>query len=464
MHSGRPSAIHAVNETKLHVLIPANNPDVNLCKTLLTANALGYPDPTLLAWGEAYDTDYLLGGGSHLAKISAVLKWLEETADAADDDLVVMMDAYDIWFQLRPEVLIERYYATNEDANERMLQRLGSAVEKEGLKQTIIFGSGKRCAPNQVQTIGCFPIPESPLPKDLYGNNTDSNLGRNLWYSFRQRWLNSGFIMGPKADLRALFKRAAEKATETERDMAYDDGSHGSDFMYHGSDQALFAVIFGEQEYQREVMRRRHYGMADKIRDRAGTPAPNYIYSTLVDDPLNPSFHHQPGKPKPGKPDEFGIGLDYFSDFIQQTVNSEEDSKYIVYENDIPEQVEQNRETFDCPSRVTGQLPNDILRYGPPLKDIRTDERGSGADRWDHVPLYTNLCLNRIPIMIHHNGDKAAREYQWESMWVQRHARNVVGAMVHEGVDATGGAHLPDRGYLPWTELCPPEYDQEIFR
>ncbi len=56
MHSGRPSAIHAVNETKLHVLIPANNPDVNLCKTLLTANALGYPDPTLLAWGEAYDT------------------------------------------------------------------------------------------------------------------------------------------------------------------------------------------------------------------------------------------------------------------------------------------------------------------------------------------------------------------------------------------------------------------------
>lgn len=56
MHSGRPSAIHAVNETKLHVLIPANNPDVNLCKTLLTSNALGYPDPTLLAWGETYDT------------------------------------------------------------------------------------------------------------------------------------------------------------------------------------------------------------------------------------------------------------------------------------------------------------------------------------------------------------------------------------------------------------------------
>jgi len=38
-------------------------------------------------------TDYLLGGGSHLAKISAVLDWLEKS-DAVDNDLVVMMDAY----------------------------------------------------------------------------------------------------------------------------------------------------------------------------------------------------------------------------------------------------------------------------------------------------------------------------------------------------------------------------------
>ena len=38
-------------------------------------------------------TDYLLGGGSHLAKISAVLDWLEKS-EAADNDLVVMMDAY----------------------------------------------------------------------------------------------------------------------------------------------------------------------------------------------------------------------------------------------------------------------------------------------------------------------------------------------------------------------------------
>jgi hypothetical protein len=127
--------------------------------------------------------------------------------------------ATDIWFQLRREVLIERYHAVNDAANERLLQRLGSAVGAEGLQQTIIFGSGKRCAPNQVQTIGCYPVPESPLPKDTYGNNTDTSLGRNPWYSLRQRWLNSGFIMGPKEDMRALFKRAAQKAQETQRNI-----------------------------------------------------------------------------------------------------------------------------------------------------------------------------------------------------------------------------------------------------
>lgn len=337
-------------------------------------------------------------------------------------------------------------------------------MDAEGLQQTIIFGSGKRCAPNQVQTIGCYPVPDSPLPHDVYGNATDSSLGRNLWYSLRQRWLNSGFIMGPKGDMRALFKRASEKATETQRNMDFDDGSHGSDYMYHGSDQALFAVIFGEQEFQREVMRRRHYSVADKMRGRAGKPEPNYIYNTLIDDPINPSFPHQRMEPKEGKPDEFSIGLDYFSDFIQQTVNSEEDSKYIVYKDDIEQQVSQNREKFDCPSRVTSQLPQDILMSGDPFGYIDTNERGGQADDWKQLALYTNLCLNKIPIMIHHNGDKGAREAQWPSMWVQRHSRTVVEHMKHEGEDVKGGARLSDGKYLPWKDLCPAEYDEELFR
>lgn len=41
---------------KLHVLLPASNPEVNLCKTLMSASILGYPTPTLIAWNETFDT------------------------------------------------------------------------------------------------------------------------------------------------------------------------------------------------------------------------------------------------------------------------------------------------------------------------------------------------------------------------------------------------------------------------
>lgn len=55
MRAGKPAATaYTANDTQLHILMPANNADVNLCKTLLTGNALGYPDPIILAWGEEH--------------------------------------------------------------------------------------------------------------------------------------------------------------------------------------------------------------------------------------------------------------------------------------------------------------------------------------------------------------------------------------------------------------------------
>jgi hypothetical protein len=36
---------------KFHLLIPANKPSVNLCKTMLSAAVLNYPPPTLINYG-----------------------------------------------------------------------------------------------------------------------------------------------------------------------------------------------------------------------------------------------------------------------------------------------------------------------------------------------------------------------------------------------------------------------------
>lgn len=52
--------------------------------------------------------DYLLGGGSHLAKISTVLEWLENSNDVENDELVVMMDAYGWSHEVKASTMIDR--------------------------------------------------------------------------------------------------------------------------------------------------------------------------------------------------------------------------------------------------------------------------------------------------------------------------------------------------------------------
>lgn len=96
------------------------------------------------------------------------------------------------------------------------------------------------------------------MPKDLYGVNTDTVIGRNKVFSDRQRYLNSGYIIGPVGEMRSMFERAKQLLDDWEenRTSESDNGSHVSDFYYHGSDQSIFNIIMGQQEYVREVKRR----------------------------------------------------------------------------------------------------------------------------------------------------------------------------------------------------------------
>lgn len=101
-----------------------------------------------------------------------------------------------------------------------------------------------------MHTVACYPIPDSPLPDDLYGANTDTVMGKNKVTSHRQRYLNSGYdstffpdaatksdklcryIMGPAKDMRLMFRRAWEKVEANQDHDPWDNGSGGSDFMY----------------------------------------------------------------------------------------------------------------------------------------------------------------------------------------------------------------------------------------
>ena len=441
----------------------------------------------IIAWGQSIDPDKqegLWGGGTHLFKISKVLEWLQNLNPDHDDDLVVMMDGYDIWFQLRKELLIERYHQINAEANARIQKRMGRAAKIEGIKQTIIFGSGKRCYPNEIHTVACWPLPPSPLPKDMWDGNTDGTIGSfpNLWSATRQKFLNSGMIMGPAKDMRALFAQAAKKVEALGQDPEPDDnGSRWSEKVYHSSDQSVFNMVFGEQEYQREVMRIRHmswfFNPLSRIQQYLGrdlSDTDDKLEGNPIVNILHPPWNHAPVEHLPGKPLEFGIGLDYWSSISFQTANSERNGGWMKYDQPLEPQV-QATSRWDCKPHLRQQLPSDLMASSPPLISQETPDSSAPDDgsihlsqsSWTSVPLYTNICAGTIPVMVHLNGDKSQRDTEWHNMWYQPHAEKLGKAVPSREGEALvkggpegkqmvgpGGAFADTGQVLDFEEIC----------
>ena len=84
------------NAHALHLLIPASKPSANLCRTILSLNILRYPPPTLLNLRKGHDEDMK---EDPTEKITAVHSWLQQK-HIKDDDLVLLIDGYDTWFQV----------------------------------------------------------------------------------------------------------------------------------------------------------------------------------------------------------------------------------------------------------------------------------------------------------------------------------------------------------------------------
>jgi len=447
--AGQRNEIPASN-TPLHVLLPASSRDVNLCKTVLSAAVLDFPSPTVVNWGKKFTDDSMLANGSHLAKISGVLDLLETLRPEQDQDLILLVDAFDVWFQLRPSVLIERYHVINREAERRIAKRVGRAAKSGSIKQTVIFGASKHCLPNEPDDIGCFPLPESPLPKDMYGTNTDTEHGHTEHSSFRPRYLNTGFIIGPASDLRAIFQSAKQKGTEPH---------HG------GSDQSIFNTIFGEQEFMREVMRERSLTTFDRLIQRLldliGKPDTR---ATL----LNSHPFLQPKNAVQDNSYEFGIGLDYSALLGHNTADSERDGHYLTYSTPM----DIHPEEFDCSPHLH-PLPNDIVRSDPPFPRAKVSTKTPQS--WKEVPLYTQICTGTVPVMVHHNEvGKLAREEEWTQLWIQRYARVLLEmqvkkkeAMGEEGKEVVnvGSVTLDSGGELEWWDLCTGQgFEKELFR
>jgi hypothetical protein len=406
----------------------------------------------LINWGQEFNSSNPLNEG----RLSGVLKYINTLGPERDDDLVLVIDGYDTWMQLRPGVLIERYFDINERANCRIQSRLGQdAVLKERIQQRIVFSAQKQCSLD-ADDPGCYAAPESTLPRDVYGPQTDKYVldEENPDIKFRPRYLNSGVGMGDVAAMRKLFGHALEKTKATAN---------------HESNQNIFAQIFGEQEFQREVIRRKYMNKNGDNRFQDSDPA-----ALLIE--LTDGSHF-----------EFGIGLDYESLLGHSTMFAEYESEWIRH-NDSTFITEVSRIQGISPPRIS-RVPEDITRSLRPFWSANGAKDGLPQDLdWGNVPLHTNLWTGNVPAIIHHNAHiqnmASLKETHWTRTWFQSHARILMDlhttepykpvAILKDAIQEVAywspfmtkwetRTSDPDQEWIWWEQSCR-GFEEEIFR
>lgn len=232
--NARLPLVTAHKDHLLYLVVPTTQSDTELCKTLGTAAVLGYPTPYLLDWAAANDAPEQRS--DHLYQM--VLKTRDQLSvlNPQDDQIMLLLDGPYNWFQLRPEVLLGRYYSIVERANRAMMKNYGQTVVTNGGMRPSLVLSAQSVGPNDPNPIASIPNAQS---------------------------LNVGSMIGPAMDIRALFNRVAAKL------------EHSTNAV---TAQTVFKEVFSQQEIRREAFRqqswsgsRRTWGSLAKVLGFTGT-------------------------------------------------------------------------------------------------------------------------------------------------------------------------------------------------
>jgi len=457
------------SKSHLHLLIPATTSNRDLCRLLFSATILNYPVPTLLNWGAPEDSDPFV---QHLAKVNKILTYLKGIPPGNEDDLVLIVDGYDVWFQLRSDVLIRRYFAVMQAADSRVALELDANVaRKNDVRNTILFAADKLCWPfRDGRRPACWAVPQSTLPANSFEPFDDStaSLAAGNAAQSRARWLNSGLLMGPVGDIRALFEATLK--------------SIQSNYVI-GSDQFYIANLFGEQEYLRRLLK----------------PDPDLPSAGSVEIPSI----------DPGKRTEFHIALDYESTIFQDIGAY---GKFISWLRFNGSEGAANLLQDGTPITLHGfALHDDIAASPPPFSNEKNAHWAFGDDKgqteiisilnslpldlsWRDIPLATNLVTKKAFALIHFTFEKELRDAWWDIMWFYPHGRQLLQASITPSKAPilevpigghmwwnTEGSHLAkdeqrgkstkgekggawnDRGmWLLWKGMCSP-FDEAVF-
>lgn len=423
----------------LHLLMHAPHTDVTLCKSITSSLALDYPTPRLINWGQELEAH-----NDNLAKFSALVKYLDGLPGGRDEDLVLIVDGYNTWFQLRPEVLIRRFLEVNDRATKR-IQTESKSEDRKDLAQKIVFTAQRECWPWSTDDPTCRMVPQSTLPDDMYGPDTDKYDGseRYPYKSFRPRFLNSGAYIGRLGAMKALMTRAKKIATADRLANDQLGDMWASQDWSKRNDQVIFQRIFKEQEIAREHGNCTQWG-SSRVKC------------------------------------EFNIGLDYESRLAHAHALTEGDLEWMRHDwlgdNHTAPAVEPKNKLES----------RDLVQAQKPFKNLEYDDQPG----WEDMMLFSDRFTNVVPAIVQHDMDTEnllrIGDKPWSKMWYHEHVWAMLEARPNgesekklatttiNGEEVqwwtppqpdkkSQGAYADDDKFIAWSELCGP-WEDDVFR
>ncbi|KAF7563712.1 hypothetical protein G7046_g411 [Stylonectria norvegica] len=378
-----PTHSNQVRISRIHYLIPSTISKPPVCASIASALVNRYPVPVIVGYkGEdQYDS-----GKAHIAKILAIQRYIHNLTDWNDDDLIMVMDSFDVLAQVPVEVMIERYFEMTSKADLKLAAQRGitvSELHELGVRQTILWGAGKICWPENSR---CFLIPFSGLPRYAFGPRTDDG---DIVFSDPQH-LNSGTVIAPLGDFRKLIDDTQQLIEDT-----YDLEWKGRD-----RDQVYISTLYARQEYQRTI-------------DMTGGKYPDA--PQVVEFP----------KPKAGTNDttEYHIFVDFESIFTQTQCHNEPWMRSLHYNNyDLTASVvndtyNQGRE-HHRPFRI--QMPFLVYRAMTTVFDSlpKGERLYTKSKNWvQSLPFDTNIGTEVIYSFYHNTCNKDGFLDQYQTFW-----------------------------------------------
>ena len=410
------------NAQLLHLVIPTLDLDPELCKTVLSAEILHYSTPTLIQWNNV--------AGEGLANVrrrtTAIRDHLGKLEESQGNDTVVLLDSVSTWFQLRPEVLLKRYYGIIHRENRRLAARIGAEVmQEEGIDQSVVFSASSTCGAAEER---CSQVLESPLVHKSSRTTAP-------------RYLGQGVVVGPMKGVYQMYRRAVA-IIERSDDL-------------HLSELEVFSEIFSSQEHHRGLLQSSTISRPQGFRDFSS----NDTHGPLgVDNTTRPH--------KMNHANDFGIGLDYAGLLAFDTGSMSESYTWAKH----------------------ATVPQDVLTSMPPF--WTTTGQGLSAEKtWSDLVLFTNTRTHAIPAAVHHQDNVTnnhyARQKLWQQFWLSQHSRKLFDAYTtvpampiaavinHEQAEQVSwsttvgekaGVKWSNGTWLGWNDLCKGEQlANEIF-